>query len=191
MLLSRAIYPFNKAALWVTMKKTLSTRLFDVNATTSMFLCQYFHQLIICERIILIFAIEDHTHCNIPMYLDIIRGYLSFQSCHNDCNGILNNQPHVYTTDYEGADQRKLQSSMSLAFVPGIHRWPVNSLQWIPAQRASYAENVPIWWCHHDCNFDWRVVKWGLNEHFCNGRCKKLLMNFDSIRWGNYESDYM
>ena len=30
-------------------------------------------------------------------------------------------------TVYSGADQRKHQSSASLAFVRGIHRWPVNS----------------------------------------------------------------
>ena len=33
----------------------------------------------------------------------------------------------VYSTVYPGVDQRKLQSSASLAFVRGIHRWPVNS----------------------------------------------------------------
>ena len=33
----------------------------------------------------------------------------------------------VYTTVYSGADQRKHQSSASLAFVPGIHWGPVNS----------------------------------------------------------------
>ena len=33
----------------------------------------------------------------------------------------------VYSTLYSGADQRKHQSSASLAFVRGIHRWPVNS----------------------------------------------------------------
>ena len=33
----------------------------------------------------------------------------------------------VYSTVYSGADQRKLQSSASLAFVRGIHRWLVNS----------------------------------------------------------------
>ena len=33
----------------------------------------------------------------------------------------------VYSTLYSGADQRKHQSSASLAFVWGIHRWPVNS----------------------------------------------------------------
>ena len=33
----------------------------------------------------------------------------------------------VYSTVYSDADQRKHQSSASLAFVQGIHRWPVNS----------------------------------------------------------------
>ena len=33
----------------------------------------------------------------------------------------------VYSTVYSGADQSKHQSSASLAFVRGIHRWPVNS----------------------------------------------------------------
>ena len=33
----------------------------------------------------------------------------------------------VYSTVYSGADQRKHQSSASLAFARGIHRWPVNS----------------------------------------------------------------
>ena len=33
----------------------------------------------------------------------------------------------AYSTVYSGADQRKHQSSESLAFVWGIHRWPVNS----------------------------------------------------------------
>ena len=33
----------------------------------------------------------------------------------------------VYSTIYLGADQIKHQSSVSLAFVRGIHRWPVNS----------------------------------------------------------------
>ena len=33
----------------------------------------------------------------------------------------------VYSTLYSGTDQRKYQSSASLAFVLGIHRWPVNS----------------------------------------------------------------
>ena len=33
----------------------------------------------------------------------------------------------VHSTVYSGADQRKIQSSASLAFVRGIHRWPMKS----------------------------------------------------------------
>ena len=41
----------------------------------------------------------------------------------------------VYSTVYSGADQRKHQSSASLAFVRGIHRWPVNSPHKWPVTR--------------------------------------------------------
>ena len=51
----------------------------------------------------------------------------------------------VYSTVYSGTDQRKHQSSASLAFVRGIHRRPDNS----PHKRASNAKNVSIWWRHH------------------------------------------
>ena len=54
----------------------------------------------------------------------------------------------VYSTVYSDADQRKHQSSASLAFVRGIHRD-----RWIPGTKASYAENVFIWWRHHDISF--------------------------------------
>ena len=39
----------------------------------------------------------------------------------------INSLTIVYSTVYSGTDQRKHQSSTSLAFVRGIHRWPVNS----------------------------------------------------------------
>ena len=44
----------------------------------------------------------------------------------------------VYSAVYSGIDQRKYQSSASLAFVRGI-----------PTRRVSSAENVSIWWRHH------------------------------------------
>ena len=50
----------------------------------------------------------------------------------------------VYSTFYSDANQRKHQRSASLAFVWGIHRD-----RWIPRTKASYAENVSIWWRHH------------------------------------------
>ena len=44
----------------------------------------------------------------------------------------------VYSTVHSGEDQRKHQSSASLAFVRGIHRWPVNSLHKWPATRKMF-----------------------------------------------------
>ena len=44
----------------------------------------------------------------------------------------------VYSTVYSGADQRKHQSSASLAFVRGIHRWPVNSPHKWPVTRKRF-----------------------------------------------------
>ena len=41
----------------------------------------------------------------------------------------------VFSTVYSEADQRKHQSSASLAFVLGIHRWPGNSPHKWPATR--------------------------------------------------------
>ena len=44
----------------------------------------------------------------------------------------------VYSTVYSGADQRKHQSSASLAFVRGIHRGPVNSPHKWPVTRKMF-----------------------------------------------------
>ena len=44
----------------------------------------------------------------------------------------------VYSTVYSGADQRKHQSSASLAFVQGIHREPVNSPHKWPVTRKMF-----------------------------------------------------
>ena len=67
----------------------------------------------------------------------------------------------VYSTVYSGTNQRKHQSSASLAFVRGIHRWPVNStLNW-PVTRI----NISIWWRHHDLFWSFRIPfanKWSL-----------------------------
>ena len=44
----------------------------------------------------------------------------------------------VCSTVCSGADQRKHQSSVSLAFVRGIHRWPVNSPHKGPVTRTMF-----------------------------------------------------
>ena len=45
----------------------------------------------------------------------------------------------VYSTVYSGGDQRKHESSASLAFVRGIHRWPVNSPHKGPVTRKMFS----------------------------------------------------
>ena len=51
-------------------------------------------------------------------YSDVIMGAMASQ---------ITTVSIVYSPVYSSADQRKHQSSVSLAFVRGIHRWPVNS----------------------------------------------------------------
>ena len=51
----------------------------------------------------------------------------------------------VYPTVCSGAEQRKHRSSASMAFVRGIHRWPVNSSH----KGLVTRKNISIWWRHH------------------------------------------
>ena len=50
----------------------------------------------------------------------------------------MTSQNTSFTFVYSGADQRKHQCSASLAFVRGIHRWPVNSLHKGPVTRKMF-----------------------------------------------------
>ena len=59
-------------------------------------------------------------------YCDVIMGSMAY---------LTTSLTSAYSTVHSGADQRKHQSSASLAFVRGIHR--------SPAQMASNAENFP------------------------------------------------
>ena len=51
---------------------------------------------------------------------------------------------NVYSTVCSGADERKHQSSASLAFVRGIHRWPLNSPHSGPVTRKMSPFNVNV-----------------------------------------------
>ena len=57
--------------------------------------------------------------------------YKFYSHCNDDITGAMASHitslTIVYLTVYSGADHRKHQSSASLAFVRGIHRWPVYS----------------------------------------------------------------
>ena len=53
----------------------------------------------------------------------------------------------VYSIVYSGADQRRHQSSASLAFVRGIHRWPMNSPHRGPVTRKIFQFDDVIMEC--------------------------------------------
>ena len=59
-----------------------------------------------------------HTELWYCHYNDVIMGAIASQ---------ITSLAIVYSIFYSDADERKHQSSVSLAFVWGIHRWPVNS----------------------------------------------------------------
>ena len=73
-------------------------------------------------------------HCH---YNDVIMGAMASQ---------ITNLTIVYSTVYSGADQRKHQSSVSLAFVRGIHRSPVNSPHKWPVMRKRFPFDDVIMW---------------------------------------------
>ena len=64
----------------------------------------------------------------------------------------------VYSTVYSDADQRKHQSSASLAFVRGIHRWPVNSPhKWLVTRKMFPFDDVIMLYCTHHRNGKGRI----------------------------------
>ena len=66
----------------------------------------------------------------------------------------------VYSTVYSGADQRKHQRSTSLAFVRGIHRWPVNSPHKWPNTRKMFPFDDVIMLTRISEAKSWSVNAW-------------------------------
>ena len=79
-------------------------------------------QIITTQNLVAIKVVRHagQLHCSFfdPHYCDVIMGAVASQ---------ITSLTIVYSTVYSDADQRKHQSSASLAFVRGIHRGPVNS----------------------------------------------------------------
>ena len=61
----------------------------------------------------------------------------------------------VYSAIYSDADQRKHQSSASLAFLRGIHRWPVNSPHKWPVMQKMFSFDDFIM-----CSLDFELIKY-------------------------------
>ena len=80
-----------------------------------------------------VFALGVDIHYN-----DVIMGSMASQ---------ITSLTIVYSTVYSDADQRKQKSSASLAFVRGIHRWPVNSPHKGPVTRKMWTFDDVIMIC--------------------------------------------
>ena len=83
---------------------------------------------------------EEMIRCVcVAHYSDVIMGYMASQ---------ITSLTIVKWTVYSGGDQRKHQSSASLAFVRGIHRWPVSSPHKWPATRRMFPfdDVIMSWW---------------------------------------------
>ena len=85
-------------------------------------------------------------------YNDVIIGAMAYQ---------ITSVTIVYPTFYSGADQRKYQRSASLAFVRGIHRWPVNSPHKWPVTRKMFPFDGDIIYSKNDAKYaSLTVVRW-------------------------------
>ena len=70
--------------------------------------------------------IEKSAGIILVHYNDVIMGAIASQ---------ITSLATVYSTVYSGTDHKKHESSAPLAFVWGIHRWPVNSVHKWPVTR--------------------------------------------------------
>ena len=90
---------------------------------------------------------------------------LSYKIVTHYCDVIMGSVPSqftsltiVYSTVYSDADQRKHQSSASLAFVLRIHRGPVNSPHKWPVTRKMFPFDDVIMYCYY--YHGWWVSPW-------------------------------
>ena len=95
----------------------------------------------------------------------------------------------IYSTVCSGAKQRKHQSSASMVFVRGIHRWPVNSPQKGPVTRKMFPFDDVIMssTCYPMlCKLAWSASKSSCNNSF--SKCVLLPDQFfcdDVLLWIN------
>ena len=112
-------------------------------------------------------AKKNQTHYN-----DVIMGAIASQ---------ITSLTIVYSTVYSGADQRKIQSSVSLAFVRGIHRWPVNSPH-KPVTRKMFPFDDVIIYEHHPLVTRRASAGFVSNSPYINARNNVVCCIFYNVR---------
>ena len=125
---------------------------------------------------------------NVDPYGDVIMGAIASQ---------ITSLTIVYSTVYSDADQRKHQSSASLAFVRGFHRGPVHSPHKGPVTRKMFPFDdvimISVHWLQvlmgHSSNLKWLVR----DDHFTNVLPLKIdwLSRSEDYSWINSDLLYL
>ena len=105
-----------------------------------------------------VMTIQVHMFCSKYIWLSMITYHLigpddimktALQSRYNDHDGISNHQPHLTSRLFAQAFIHALIKEN----IKAPRHWPLwgefTGTGEFPIQRASNAENVFIWWCHH------------------------------------------
>ena len=85
----------------------------------------------------------------------------------------------VYSNVYSDADQRKHQSSASLAFARGIHRWPVNSPNKGPVTRKMFPFDDVIMTCITGVTYH----PFQCSGVYANGPCMDNFRQFSNLHY--------
>ena len=102
----------------------------------------------------------------------------------------------VCSTLCSGADQRRYQSSASLAFVGGIHRWPLNSshtgpvtrifsICWLYLKYNFHSAALLIYTCADPPTSSW-LLQMSWHRLFTKTSASTKLTHLSSLRWMNH-----
>ena len=125
-------------------------------------------------------------------YCDVIMGTMTSQ---------ITVPSVIYSTVCSGADQRKHQSSASLAFVQGIHRWPVNSPHKRPVTREMFPfddvimtrmsakRDISTLWTNPSGHTSKSWCEFGFEYWHPNSRpCRRVPIQWNDVTWVTYPS---
>ena len=108
---------------------------------------------------------------------------LSLQWRHNGRDSVSNHQPHdCLLKRLFNADQRKHQSSASLAFVRGIHRGPVNSPRKWPVTRKMFPFDDAIMW-RNGPRFNRKMLSCQCRKSYCGDKIVVRSTQWDFLYW--------
>ena len=97
-----------------------------------------------------IYSLQTVPVVSIYHYFDVVMGAMAF---------LITSLTSVNSTVHPGADHRKHQSSVSLTFVRGIHRGPVNSpYKWPVTRKMFPLDDVLMRFCHSGWVTHWSLT---------------------------------